>query len=659
MLLEHWSFPRPKNKLDSIIKALTILNNILLCQKKLDKQEINELYAIWLETEGVKKQRKPNVNTASIGQSYISWLKSLKLISYSQDTHQLELSEDVKKFLEASDSGAISDILSRNILAYEIAFGSNDPTIHPFIFILKILKETGYLTKKEIAEIVIVKAKNDTDCDKIVDSITESRALQECLPNEETESVKNAAVVNTIINWLTYTGVVRYDSVKKCLTISDEKKVYEILENNIYVSPNGNTIDIIQKNKKGSCNKMKNQSFSIRRKDQLEKGIYFVHGYYSEEIDPNWPNGDHIILFRENSEEPYDIVAYDLHLKSLQFDNNSWFQGHYVVYNGEEIQIANNEEVKRYIAYNQDLIQSITKSNNYISELSQAQATEISDISEVFSYHINVGHGNCSIIVFKSGTQYSMWMVDCSTYDFINRTHYNKNIDACLSDIQKNYKATKLSKLFITHLHYDHINGIQYLLDKNLIDQNTEVWMNISYPWPQRTYNKILQNLKKSGAKFIDPIVKNSTNNIEIRYPKKSFDKNHPAPKNNINNASVLYQICLDGERMLFTGDLEQEGWDSISDCKPYLWSTTYYCISHHGSLNGHKRFKCTHSQAISSLANCGKKTQLQILMGRNGAYKGIFSSNVKKEFRNIKCTDGNKKYVKIDWKTGSSQDVI
>ena len=153
MLLDHWSFPRPKNKLDSIIKALTILNNILLCQKKLDKQEINERYAIRLEKEGVKKPRKPNTNTASIGQSYISWLKSLKLISYSQDTHQLELSEDVKKFLEASDSGAISDILSRNILAYEIAFGSNDPTIHPFIFILKILKETGYLTKKEIAEI--------------------------------------------------------------------------------------------------------------------------------------------------------------------------------------------------------------------------------------------------------------------------------------------------------------------------------------------------------------------------------------------------------------------------------------------------------------------------------------------------------------------------
>lgn len=330
-----------------------------------------------------------------------------------------------------------------------------------------------------------------------------------------------------------------------------------------------------------------------------------------------------------------------------------------MVYNGEEIQIVNNEEVERYIADNQDLIQSIVKSTNFISELSQEQASEISDISEVFSYHINVGHGNCSIIVFKSGAQYSMWMVDCSTYDFTNRIHYNKNIDECLFDIQKYYKATKLSKLFITHLHYDHINGIQYLLDKNLIDQNTEVWMNISYPWPQQTYNKILQNLKKLGVKFIDPIISNSTNNIKIRYPLKSFNASYPAPKNNINNSSVLYQIYLGGKSMLFTGDLEQEGWDSIKDCKPYLWDTSYYCISHHGSLNGHKRSKCEYHQVISSLADCGKNTKLQILMGRDRAYKGIFSSNVKKEFHKIKYTDGNKKYVKIDWKTGSSQDVI
>ncbi len=635
MLLDHWSFPRPKNKLDSIIKALTILNNILPCQTKLNKQEINELYAIWLEIEGVKKSRKPNVNTASIGQSYISWLISLKLISFNQDTHQLKLNEDVKKFLEASDFRAISDILRQNILGYEIAFGPNGPTIHPFDFILNVLDITKYLTKKEIAEIVIVNAKNDNECDKVARMIKEGRCgKKECHLNKERECDKKIAVVNTIINWLIYTGKVQYDSKEKRLTIKDKNKENEI-------------------NIKGGCNKIKNQSFCIQSKDELEEGFYFVHGYYSEEIDPNMPNGDHIILFRENSEESYDVAAYDLNLRRLQISTTSWLQGRYVVYNGEEIQIVNNEEVERYISYNQDLIQSIVNSDNFISELSQEQASEISGISKVYSYHINVGHGNCSIIVFKSGTQYSMWMVDCSIYDFTNRTHYNKNIDACLLDIQKEYKVAKLSKLFITHLHYDHINGIQYLLDKNLIDQNTEVWMNISYPWPQRTYNKILQNLKNSGVKFIDPIVKNSTNNIKIRYPKKSYDKSYPAPKNNINNSSVLYQICFGKNSMLFTGDLEQDGWDSISDCATYLWETTYYCISHHGSLNGHKRSKCAYNQVISSLADCGKNTKLQILMGRDGAYNGIFNGNVMSDFQHINRTDETEKYIKIDWKTG------
>lgn len=638
-MLNHWSFPRPKNKLESVPKALKILSQILEKREELDEQTLKKRYADSLEKEKVKKHINSNTNIVLIGQVYISWLKSLGLITCDEEK-KLEITKEGKDILEARDSKTVSDILTQKILNYNLKLYSQEDGIHPFDFILNVLEKTKYLTKKELAEIVIVKAKNDNECDKVVHMIKKDRRKdrkKECHHNKEREYDKKIAVVNTIINWLIYTGKVQYNSKEKRVIIKDKEN---------------------ERNIKGGCNKLKNQSFSIRRKDKLEKGIYFVHGYYSEEMDSNWPNGDHIILFRENSEEPYDIVAYDLHLKRLQFNNNSWLQGRYVVYNGEEIQIVNNEEVERYITYNQDLIQLIVNSDNFVSELSQEQATEISDISKVYSYHINVGHGNCSIIVFKSGTQYSMWMVDCSIYDFTNRTYYNKNIDACLLDIQKEYKVTKLSKLFITHLHYDHINGIQYLLDKNLIDQNTEVWMNISYPWAQRTYNKILQNLKKSGVKFIDPIVKNSTKNIKIRYPYKSYDKSYPAPKHNINNSSVLYQICLGEKSMLFTGDLEQDGWDSISDCDTYLWETTYYCLSHHGSLNGHKRSKCAHSKTISSLADCGKKTQLQVLMGRNGAYKGIFSSIVKKDFSKIKCTDGKKKYIELNWQTGRSRNV-
>lgn len=91
--------------------------------------------------------------------------------------------------------------------------------------------------------------------------------------------------------------------------------------------------------------------------------------------------------------------------------------------------------------------------------------------------------------------------------------------------------------------------------------------MNIQYPWKQPTYNRILLQLSALGVKFIDPIIGNSTKNIHILYPDVSFNKKNKAPKNNINNASVLYQICFGENSMLFTGDIETEGWENVSTC--------------------------------------------------------------------------------------------
>lgn|GEM_PF-4660448 len=54
-----------------------------------------------------------------------------------------------------------------------------------------------------------------------------------------------------------------------------------------------------------------------------------------------------------------------------------------------------------------------------------------------------------------------------------------------------------------------------------------------------------------------DSIVGNSTQHMNILYPTISFNKKHKVLDNNINNVSVLYQVCIGNKKMLFAGDIE------------------------------------------------------------------------------------------------------
>ena len=110
---------------------------------------------------------------------------------------------------------------------------------------------------------------------------------------------------------------------------------------------------------------------------------------------------------------------------------------------------------------------------------------------------------------------------------------------------------------------------------------------------------------------------------------------------------------------MLFTGDIETEGWENVSTCMPNLCNTTYYCISHHGSITGHIRSNCMPAnRCITTLADCAELTSLQVLMGRDGAYKGVYSRKVLGDFKNIEETEKAQKYFCLDWKTGKARIV-
>ena len=399
--------------------------------------------------------------------------------------------------------------------------------------------------------------------------------------------------------------------------------------------------------------------FRMKREFELKEGLYFVHGYYLSgwrENDIEELYRDQMILMQDSMDDIYDIDAYDINLREMRMENQIMIlEGEFVYYNGREFQTAEDNPTSIvHTELNKQLIRTIGFQNygNQPKEVNE-------DISDVCSYHINVGHGNCSIIVFYENGSYNMWMVDCSVFDFTNKHNYSSNLEDCLQSIFNKFGIDRISKLMITHLHYDHINGIEYLIKRGWIDSNTEVWMNIQYPWIQPTYNRILLQLSALGVKFIDPIIGNSTKNIHILYPDVSFNKKNKAPKNNINNASVLYQICFGENSMLFTGDIETEGWENVSTCMPNLCKSTYYCISHHGSITGHIRSNCMPAnRCITTLADCADSTRLQVLMGRDGAYKGVYSRKVLGDFKNIEKTEEVQKYLSLDWKTGKAHSV-
>jgi len=71
-------------------------------------------------------------------------------------------------------------------------------------------------------------------------------------------------------------------------------------------------------------------------------------------------------------------------------------------------------------------------------------------VTDVFSYHVNVGHGNCSFVCFVENRHLNVWVVDCSHYDCMNKKSYVSNIDDCLDFIKKKYDVENvvISKAF-------------------------------------------------------------------------------------------------------------------------------------------------------------------------------------------------------------------
>lgn len=292
------------------------------------------------------------------------------------------------------------------------------------------------------------------------------------------------------------------------------------------------------------------------------------------------------------------------------------------------------------------------KAMNRPIELPEVDKLERSNV-KITSYHINVGHGNCTVILIESGTFYSIWMVDCGTAYYVKGTHL-ENIDDCFDNIAKRLVVNKdqlhISLFMLTHLHGDHYNGLEMLFRQGYCNSHTQFFINLDYAVASPNYVRILDKINNEGCPVNTPI-RNVDNERGVRFvptvifPDRRVFKNKPSfgyksfyVESNANNSSVVYFIAIGGRSMMFPGDMEKKELDlmtSSDKCKPFLCTTKYYCVSHHASITGHLNCKCLAPvHPFSTCLKCCKRgLGRAIVMGRDGAFSGIYNQTVINDF--------------------------
>ena len=300
---------------------------------------------------------------------------------------------------------------------------------------------------------------------------------------------------------------------------------------------------------------------------------------------------------------------------------------------------------------------------------------------DVVSYQVNVGHGNCTIVLIEESCCYQIWMVDCSITDKTDhnrnyQTHLESAFQAILKRLGKREgEKLHIDRFFLTHIHHDHYNGIDYLVNNHYIDSRTICYVNLYYQMASPTFNNTLRALKNANVRFMEPVSANSSNVIRFLHPEcriyrsvPSIKKTAGAVKNyrivsrSVNNSSAVIRFMLGGRAMVFPGDLERSGFNRMSKaatCSPFLTDTDYYIISHHGSINGHPTMPCKHPRKpMRTPLDCIKSsTQKAFLMGRNGAYTGIYSPTVVNYWSGLpnvlEYTEHAPHYLELEWGSG------
>ena len=192
---------------------------------------------------------------------------------------------------------------------------------------------------------------------------------------------------------------------------------------------------------------------------------------------------------------------------------------------------------------------------------------------------LDVGQGDCSVIQTPGN---STILVDCGRTSFISNSG-ERTIEPYLRRIG----SDQIDILIITHLHLDHIGGINYLLENFKIGKIIESGQRFPTAFTD-TMDSLIENKKvprevvRSGD-YIDEL---EDIRFYFLFPDGEFvDVNGNTRGKNLNNGSVAFILKFRDTELFFSGDIEKESEKFLCDTYSDFLKTDVLKVAHHGSI--------------------------------------------------------------------------